>query len=111
MITSLHERCYIGLSPFWQRLSPSPKQKHGGEKPTLETKGKVKWQSTTSHKKGLPKKATLRLGVRTIALESSVGVVSPLAQADTFLSCKRKDVGTHGIEAVQSLSMVWLHET
>ena len=29
---------------------------------------------------------------------------------DTF-SCKRKDVGTHGIEAVQSLSRVWLHET
>ena len=45
------------------------------------------------------------------ALESSIGVVSPLAQVDTFFSCKRKDVGTHGIEAVQSLSRVWLHET
>ena len=33
------------------------------------------------------------------------------AQVDTFFSCKRKDVGTHGIEAVQSLSRVWLHET
>ena len=40
-----------------------------------------------------------------------VGVVSLPAQVDTFFSCKRKDVGTHGIEAVQSLSRVWLHET
>ena len=44
------------------------------------------------------------------AWESSVGVMSLPAQVDTF-SCKRKTLGTHGIEAVQSLSRVWLHET
>ena len=95
------------------RGTPAPALKEvGGEKPTLqEQRGKVKWQSTTSHKKGLPKDVALRLGVRTICRFVAIGVVSPLAQADTFLSCKRKDVGTHGIEAVQSLSMVWLHET
>ena len=43
------------------------------------------------------------------ALESSVGAC-PSHPKRTF-SCKRKTLGTHGIEAVQSLSRVWLHET
>ena len=41
----------------------------------------------------------------------ALGLCPSQTQVDTFFSCKRKDVGTHGIEAVQSLSRVWLHET
>ena len=37
-----------------QRFANTCARKVGWEKPPLETKGKVKWQSTTSHKKALP---------------------------------------------------------
>lgn len=34
----------------------------------------------------------------------ALGLCPSHTQVDIFFSCKRKDVGTHGIEAVQSLS-------
>ena len=86
VITSLHERCYIGCSSWCVSRTPPCK-----------AMGSCHFLIVTEVSQHLREK-------------HGWGCVPP-SPSGHILLLQGKDVGTHGIEAVQSLSRVWLHET